>query len=137
MHREHSTYSNPTCALRAPFASHTFHLGFDLCRAKEVSAQTPKEHSGDNPNVLTKQPTRTCQMTLTYLRGGLSTCSVVWVSFPYCFVKFLKILLQLCKKFLLKLQKLRLRPSSFRAVYAVATLFLESASVALVCDFRF
>ena len=25
MHREHSAYSNPTCALRAPFASHTFH----------------------------------------------------------------------------------------------------------------
>ena len=26
MHREHSPYSNPTCALRAPFASHTFHF---------------------------------------------------------------------------------------------------------------
>ena len=59
MHREHSAYSNPTCALRAPFASDTFHLFFDVCRAKEVSTRTPNEHSGDNPNVLTKQLTRT------------------------------------------------------------------------------
>ena len=59
MHRKHSAYSNPTCALRAPFASHTFHSCFDLCRAKEMSARTPKEHSVDNPNILTKQPTRT------------------------------------------------------------------------------
>ena len=35
MHREHSAYSNPTCALRAPFASHTFHSCVDLCRARE------------------------------------------------------------------------------------------------------
>ena len=59
MHREHSAYSNPTCALRAGFASHNFHFCFALCRAKEVSARTPNEHSGDNPNVLKKQPTRT------------------------------------------------------------------------------
>ena len=59
MHGEHSAYSNPTCALRAPFALHTFHFCFDLCRAKERSTRTPNEHSGDNPNVLTKQPTRT------------------------------------------------------------------------------
>ena len=59
MHREHSAHSNPTCTLRAPFAMHTLHFCFDLCRAKEVSAQTPNEHSGDNPNVLMKQPTRT------------------------------------------------------------------------------
>ena len=37
MHREHSAYSNPTCALRAPFASHTFRSCFDLCRAKKRS----------------------------------------------------------------------------------------------------
>ena len=59
MHREHSAYSNPTCALRGPFASHTFHSCFDLCRARERSTRTPNEHSVDNPNVLTKQPTRT------------------------------------------------------------------------------
>ena len=59
MHREHSAYSNPPCALRAPFASHTFHSSSDLCRAKEMSARTPNEHSVDNPNVLTKQLTQT------------------------------------------------------------------------------
>ena len=59
MHREHSAYSNPTCALRAPLASHTFHFCWDLCRAKEVSVRTPNKHSGDYPNVLTKQPTGT------------------------------------------------------------------------------
>ena len=35
MHREHRAYSNPTCALRAPFESHTFHSCFDLCRGEE------------------------------------------------------------------------------------------------------
>ena len=59
MHREHSAYTNPTCALCAPFARHTFHSCSDLCRAKERSTRTPNEHSVDNPNVLTKQPTRT------------------------------------------------------------------------------
>ena len=41
-------------------------------------------------------------MTLAYLRGGLSTCSVVytWVEFEYFSLKFIKILMQLCKKFL-------------------------------------
>ena len=52
MHREHSAYSNPTCALRAPFASHTFHSCFDLCRARERNTRPPNEHSTDNPNVL-------------------------------------------------------------------------------------
>ena len=51
MHHEHSAYSNPTCALHAPFASHTFHSCFDLCRARERSTRAPKEHSVDNSNV--------------------------------------------------------------------------------------
>ena len=38
-------------------------------------------------------------MTLAYLRGGLSTCSVVWVEFEYFSLKFIKILMQLCKNF--------------------------------------
>ena len=59
MHREHSAYSNPTCALRAPFASHTFHSCFYLCRAREMNTRPPNEHSVDNPNVLTELPTRT------------------------------------------------------------------------------
>ena len=40
-----------------------------------------------------------CEMTLTYLRGGLSTCAVVWVYFQYFFLKFIKILMQQRKNF--------------------------------------
>ena len=65
VHREHGAYTNPTCALRAPFVSHTFHLRFDLCRAKEVNTRTPNEHNGDNPSVLLKQPPRTRCMRVT------------------------------------------------------------------------
>ena len=39
-------------------------------------------------------------LLLTYLRGGLLTCSVVWVEFEYFSLKFIKILMQLCKNFL-------------------------------------
>ena len=39
-------------------------------------------------------------MTLTYLRGGLSSCSVVLVCFQYFFLQFIKVLMQLCKNFL-------------------------------------
>ena len=41
-----------------------------------------------------------CDMTLAYLRGGLSTCSVVWVEFEYFSLKFMKIVMQLFKDFL-------------------------------------
>ena len=84
MHHEHSAYTNPTCTLRAPFVAHTFHFSFDLCRAKEVSGRTPNERNCDDPSVLNETTTwnamHACEMTLTYQRGGLSTCSVVWVS---------------------------------------------------------
>ena len=40
-----------------------------------------------------------CDMTLTYLRGRLSTCSVVWVCVQHFFLKFMKCLVQLCKNF--------------------------------------
>ena len=36
-----------------------------------------------------------CEMTLAYLRGGLSTCSVVWAEFEYFSLKFIKFLMQL------------------------------------------
>ena len=39
-------------------------------------------------------------MTLAYLRGGLCTCSVVWVEVEYFSLKFIKMLMQLCKNFL-------------------------------------
>ena len=40
-------------------------------------------------------------MTLAYLGGGLSTCSVVWVDFRCFSLKFIEILMQLCKNVLL------------------------------------
>ena len=39
-------------------------------------------------------------MTLVYLRGRLSTCSVVWAEFEYFSLKFIKIMMQLCKNLL-------------------------------------
>ena len=50
MHRKHSVYTNPTCALPGPFVLHTFHFSFDLCRAKEVSNRTPNEHNHHKRN---------------------------------------------------------------------------------------
>ena len=38
-------------------------------------------------------------MTLPYLRDESSTCSVVWVQFEYFSLKFINILMQLCKNF--------------------------------------
>ena len=43
---------------------------------------------------------RECEVTLTYLRDGLLTCSVVWAELEYLTLKFIKILMQLCKNFL-------------------------------------
>ena len=58
MHREHSAYSNSTCALCAPFVWHTFDSLFYLCRARMERTHTPSERSSDNPSVLTKRTTR-------------------------------------------------------------------------------
>ena len=41
-----------------------------------------------------------CEMTLTYLRDGLLTCSMVWVEYEDFSLKFIKISMQLCKNFL-------------------------------------
>ena len=43
---------------------------------------------------------RECEVTLTYLRDGLLTCSMVWAEFEYLGLKFINILMQLCKHFL-------------------------------------
>ena len=59
MHREHSAYTSPTCALRGPFVWHTSDSLFFLCRARMVGTQTPNKRSGDNPRVLTKLTART------------------------------------------------------------------------------
>ena len=45
MHREHGGYTNPTCAMRAPFVSHTFHSRFDLCRARGLTPEPPTNAS--------------------------------------------------------------------------------------------
>ena len=39
-------------------------------------------------------------MTQTYLRDGLLNWSVVWADFECLTLKFMKILMQLCKNFL-------------------------------------
>ena len=39
------------------------------------------------------------EVTLAYLRGGLSKCSVVWVEFEYFSLTFINILMQPCKNF--------------------------------------
>ena len=41
MHHEHSAYSNPTCALRAPFVWHASDLLFYLCEAMKVKIHGP------------------------------------------------------------------------------------------------
>ena len=51
MHREHSAYSNPTCALRAPVVWHPFDSLFYPCRARKVRTHTSNERSGDNPTL--------------------------------------------------------------------------------------
>ena len=38
-------------------------------------------------------------MTQTYLRDGLLNCSVVWAEFECFSLKFIKVLMQLCKNF--------------------------------------
>ena len=43
-------------------------------------------------------------MTQTYLRDGLMNCSVVRADFEYFTLKFIKILMQLCKNFLSNFQ---------------------------------
>ena len=45
-----------------------------------------------------------CEVTLTYLRGGLSTGSVVWVHFQCFFLKIIKNLMQLYKNFFFNFQ---------------------------------
>ena len=99
MHPKHSAYTGPTCALHAPFVSHTFQFSFDLGRAKKVNARTPNERSNE---ATTTNAMHACDMTLTYLRGGLSTCSVMWGYVQYVFLKFVKVLMQLCKNFFYK-----------------------------------
>ena len=78
-----------------------------------------------------------CEVTLTYLRGELSTCSVVWVHFQYFFLKFIKNLMEVCKNFFWNFKNYGSYLLFLEQFTLAKYLFLESASVALVCDFRF
>ena len=70
MHREHSAYSNPTCAPRALFVWHICDSLFYLCRARRVRTHTPNERSGDNPSMsiqtLSQQHKLTSTITHVY-----------------------------------------------------------------------
>ena len=76
-------------------------------------------------------------MTLAYLRGGLSTCSVVWGEFKYFSPKVYKHFDATVQKFSLELKNY----GSYLLFQKLFTLaqpcFLRSASFALVCDFGF
>ena len=78
-----------------------------------------------------------CEMTLAYLRGGLSTRSVMWVHFRYFSLKVINVLMQLCKSFLWNFKNY-VSYLTFPEPFTLAQpLYLESASVALVCDIKF
>ena len=77
-----------------------------------------------------------CEMRLTYLRGGLSTCSVVWVSFQCFFLKFVKTLMQLCKIFFYNFKNFG-SYLLFLEPFTLAQPFFCSLLLVLVCDFGF
>ena len=57
-----------------------------------------------------------CDMTVTYLRAGLSPCDVLWLPVKYFFLTFMKFLVQLCENFFytfLSRSHLRFRTSVF------------------------
>ena len=63
-------------------------------------------------------------MRLAYLRGGLSSCSVVWVEFEYFSLKVIKILMQLCKNFF-RILKTRARTFFFKSRLRLLNLVFE------------
>ena len=65
-----------------------------------------------------------CDMTLTYLRGGLPTCSVVWGSVQYVFIRFTKSMMQLCKNLFQNLLKTTAHTFFFQEPFTLAQLFL-------------
>ena len=79
----------------------------------------------------------TCVMTVAFLRGGLSACSVVWLLVSYFFLKFIKILMQLGKNFVYKLLKRRLTPCFLKADWTPKPLFLSAAHLRLSTTISF
>ena len=76
-------------------------------------------------------------MTLAYLRGGLSTGSLSWVEFEYFSLKFIKILMQLCKNFLWNFKNYGSYLLFQKPFTLAQPCFWKSASFALVCNFGF
>ena len=74
------------------------------CAEQEIGAPEPPTNTALTTltfyEATNTNATHACEMTLAYLRGGLSTCSLVWVEFEYFSLRFIKILMQLCKNFL-------------------------------------
>ena len=81
-------------------------------------------------NAYVRNDTDIPERWVVHLLCGVSFCSFL---FPKVYKRFDATV----QKFLLKRLKLRLTPSLSRAAYACATLLLASASIALVCNFKF
>ena len=75
-------------------------------------------------------------MTLTYLGGGLSTSSIVWVSVEYLF-RVYKHFAASVQKFLLKALKGTAHTFFSRSGLRLHNSFLECSLVALVCPIKF
>ena len=78
-----------------------------------------------------------CDMSVTYLRGGLSACPVVWLPLKYLFLDFIKCLVQLLENSLLKVSETTAHTFISRSRLRFRTSVLECASDALVCTLRF
>ena len=63
-----------------------------------MSTPTPYKRNGDNPSERNNTDTiHTCVIIATYLRGGLSACSILQLLVSYFFLKVIKFLMQLSK----------------------------------------
>ena len=100
-----STAHIPT--LRARCALHSHRIPFTpvlTCAEQGKGAPEPPTNTALTTLTFNKATNtnamHACEMTLEYLRGGLSTCSAVWAEFEYFSLKFINIPMQLCKNFL-------------------------------------
>ena len=91
-----------TLTLRARCVLHSFYIPLIfILTCAEQGKRTPEPPTNATVTTLATNTNamHECDMKLTYLRGGLSTCSVVWASVQYFFLKFIKCLMQLYKNF--------------------------------------
>ena len=59
----------------------------------------PKQNNKQRLFIPTLNTMHTCVLTVTYLGGHLSACSVVWLFVPLFYLKLINVLMQLCKNF--------------------------------------